>query len=86
MRKMTETPTSPTADRPVRPAWRTASLPWFVLAGGYLVVVAVALALASAGSWAGIAGVAVLLALVVALLRVWCEGPGPLPGGDDPVG
>jgi hypothetical protein len=83
MPKMTETPTSPTA---ARPAWRTASLPWFVLAGGYLVVVAVVLALASAGSWAGIAGVAVLLALVVALLRVWCEGPGPLPGGDEPVG
>ena len=71
--------------RPPAPAWRTASFPWYVLAGGWLLVVAATLGLASLGGVAGIAGAAVLLGLVVALIGVWCQSPVPTDSNSVPT-
>jgi len=55
--------------------WRTGDLPGPLLVLGYLVVVAGTLALASTGSWAGVAGLIVLMGLAAVTLYVWSDAP-----------
>jgi hypothetical protein len=59
-----------------RPRWRTGELPGPVLVLGYLVVVAGSLALASTGSWLGVAGMIVLMALAALTIYLWSDAPG----------
>lgn len=54
-----------------RSRWLTGDLPGPLLLLGYLVVVAGSLALASTGSWAGVAGMIALMALAAVTLYVW---------------
>jgi hypothetical protein len=54
--------------------WRSGDLPAPVLLLGYAVVVAGSLALASTGSWAGVAGMIVLMALAVVTIYLWSDG------------
>lgn len=60
-----------------RSRWRTGDLPGPVLVIGYLLVVAGALALASTGSWLGVAGMILLMALAGLTIYLWSDSPGP---------
>jgi hypothetical protein len=65
------------ADRANGPGWRTGVIPGWVLGLGLVVLAVAGLGLASIGSAAGIAGVAVLEAAVVALLYSWVSSTAP---------
>jgi hypothetical protein len=60
-----------------RSRWRTGDLPGPLLVLGYVVVVAGSLALASTGSWIGVVGMAVLMALAALTIYLWSDAPGP---------
>ncbi len=62
-----------TDDRPAPRRAGTAPVPLPVLVVGIVVVVAVVLGLASVGSWFAVAGIAVVLAGVIAVLVSWSD-------------
>jgi hypothetical protein len=64
-------------ERSQLPGWRTGVIPGWMLIVGLVVLAVAGLGLASIGSAAGIAAVAVLEAAVVALLFSWVSSTAP---------
>lgn len=66
-----------TTREPQLPGWRTGAIPAWLLILGLVVLAAGGLGLASIGNAVGIAAVAVLEAVVVALLYSWVSSTAP---------
>ena len=55
--------------------WRSGNPPWYLVWGAIAVVVVVVLGCASTGSWAGVAGIVVVLFGVISHIAAWAAIP-----------